>query len=219
MTAQRTPTFPEVLASLIESRLVDVHTMLPGQIESYDSAKQTVNVKITVQRRLVDEDGTKTLVDLPPLQNVPVAFPRCAGGWITFPLAKGDNVMVIFSERSLGQWMAKDNGQQIDPQEVTLHPLSGAVAVPGLYPSTAALRSPSTQHVVVHTESELHLGEKGLAAANALAFEQKVLENLNKLKTALTTATYVNVAGTPTTLVVAPPVVFVDMATTKVRAK
>jgi len=122
-----TPNIEQVIRAAIEGRMVDVHTMLPGQFESYDAGKQTGNVKLLLKRKYADG----TISDLPVLVGVPVVFPRTKDAYIHLPVKSGDNCMVLFSERSLDIW--KKQGGSVDPQDPRKFHLSDAVAIPGLY--------------------------------------------------------------------------------------
>ena len=74
--ADYTPTMAEVIRTVLDSALADVHTCLPGKIVTYDKAKQKASVQIQLQRKY--EDGG--LVTLPAIPNVPVRHPRAQGG-------------------------------------------------------------------------------------------------------------------------------------------
>lgn len=132
-----TPEDATVITGAIDSALTDVHTAIPGQVESYDPATQTVVVKLQIKRVLPKLDGTTATEDLPLMQNVPVMFPRSAEYFLSFPIAAQDYGLVIFTEQSLDQWRSK--GTNSDPRDVERHGLSGAIFVPGLVPNALAL--------------------------------------------------------------------------------
>ncbi len=123
----------EVINLAIERFMGEVHTMQPGKIVDYDHATQTATVQPSLKRKYVGVEAQL----LPQLKNVPVIFPSFKTGWLRFPLAVGDTVMLLFSERSLDVWWT--NGGEVDPQIPHKFHLSDAVAVPGLNPSTAPI--------------------------------------------------------------------------------
>lgn len=129
MTRQRieTPTLTDVIKSAIEGRLADVHTMLPGEFISFDPLTGKATVKILTKRKL--ENGS--VIEIPPIQGVPVHFIRTEKAVIYVPITAGDKCMLLFSERSLDGW--KKSGSSYDPQDKRKHHLSDVVAVPGLY--------------------------------------------------------------------------------------
>lgn len=141
MTAQgtsRSPEPQEVLRAALEYAIADVHTALPGRIDVYDPETQKADIKPLIQRRVIGEDGTELVEELPVLPQVPVVFPRVAGAFITFPINAGDHVLLLFNERSIDNFIAGD-GADTDPDEYRMHDLGDAVAVLGFYPDSKAL--------------------------------------------------------------------------------
>ena len=133
-----TPTLAHAIAEAIESRLIDVHVALPCKVQSYDAATQTADLIPQIKRPLSNlTTGEKEHESLPVLPSVPVAFPR-AGDWcLSYPIATGDFVLVIFADYSLDQWRAK--GSETAPGDIGKATLAGAVAIPiGIYPTAQA---------------------------------------------------------------------------------
>lgn len=117
---------PEVmLNTAIEAHALRTHTSLPGIIVSYDSAKQTAKVQPAIQT-IFRETGP---VAIEPLVDVPVHFPRGGGFVLTFPVASGDECLLVFSERAIDFWW-QNGGVQL-PVEYRLHDLSDAFAYVG----------------------------------------------------------------------------------------
>jgi len=123
-----TPTFAEVIMAAINSRLLDLHVSMPAVVEAYDKATNSVTVKPSLKRKY---EGTSSAVDLPVIVKVPVAFPRGGKTSMTWPLEKGDSVMLVFSERSLDVWKAR--GGVVDPADPRKFHLTDAWAIPGGY--------------------------------------------------------------------------------------
>jgi len=230
--SEREPTLTMLLTAAIQSRLLEFHVMLPATIESYDAATGTVNVKILLKKQQPLPDGTVDLKDFPPIEDVPVMWQRCGKAWITMPLAQGDTGMVIFADRSLSKWNQTDKGQVVDPQTLSMHNLDGAVFMPGLTPPKNALESPDTDNVVIHTETKLDLGEKGLNDTdNLIALAKKTKDEISALRQSFVDFINNNYTGHmhPSAMgptgnpIPAPPVIppnpVQDVAATKVRAK
>jgi hypothetical protein len=227
--SRREPTLSQLLIDAIQSRLVDLRVMLPAKITAYNSDDQTVDVEILLRDPRIQDDDTIELKDFPPIKQVPVSFVRCGAAWITLPLAVGDTGMLIFADRSLAVWNQSAKGQKVDPKSLDMHNLSGAVFMPGLTPPSSPLDAPDTANVVVHTNTKLDLGEKGLndtdnlvaLAKQTKANDDALLSYINSVKAAVSAATYVNAAGNPTTLVFTSPAApsLSEVKATKVRAK
>ena len=131
------PEWASVIRSAIDARLVDVHTSIPGRIEAYDPATQTADVRPQFKRVMRRADGTRVAEDLPVIPCVPVQWPRGGGFAMTMPLRPGDFGTIILNEYSIDRW--RSQGQQVDPADERRHGLSGAIFVPGVFPSSAAL--------------------------------------------------------------------------------
>lgn len=125
------------LASVIKKgmyeRLKELHTAMPGIVETFDSVAQTASVQPAIQRTFKTNDGEKEILiptDLPILINVPVIFPRGGGFSLTFPVAKGDECLLTFCERSIDNW--HKFGTIKEPGAKRFHALSDATAFIGL---------------------------------------------------------------------------------------
>lgn len=155
----RTPTLAEVIRGAIDARLEDVHVAIPCVVESYDAAIQAVNAQPLIKGRYVDEDGTLVVERLPVLTGVPVVFPGANGYRLTFPLAKGDTVLVVFSEASLDKWAR--HGGEVDPIDDRRHALSDAIAIPGLRSFASPLASAPTDRMTIGSDTGLAIHVDG----------------------------------------------------------
>lgn len=115
----------DVIKMAIESDKVDNHTALPAEVISFDSTLGVCSALISINR-VVDD----TEFEFPVLEGIPVVFPASASAGFTFTLAKGDGVLLIFSERNLDKW--KSFGTGFPPVDSRFFDISGAVAIPGL---------------------------------------------------------------------------------------
>lgn len=113
----------EMLGEWLESTSLDVHTSMPGIVQSYDDTAQTCSVQPAV-RRLLDGE----FEELPVMQGVPVMFPGAGGFAVVFPLVKGDMVWLHFSETDWAEY--RSTGQLSRPRDVTRHALSYPCAYP-----------------------------------------------------------------------------------------
>lgn len=170
----RTPNLAEVLRVAIDNRLCEVHTMLPGRIESYNAATQKADVKPLIKRLQKVSDG-EISESLPVLPDVPVAWPRSGSYRMTFPVSPGDHCMLVFAEQSIDQWQASD-GQDIDPGTFQRFDLSDAVAIMGWNPDGKALGSTDQSVVSLGLEA---------GAFDFVALAQKVRDEITTLRDAV----------------------------------
>jgi len=150
----------------IENRLKDLHTSMPGIISAFDPATQLASVQPAIRRVFKSEeaDGVETLipVDLPLLINVPVHFVRGGGFSMTFPVAVGDECLLVFCERSIDEWYTF--GGVRDPGARRFHALSDAIAFVGISSAPNAIPSFATDGVEIKKDdgtAKITLGDGG----------------------------------------------------------
>lgn len=214
----------ELIQAAIADREMDVHVSMPAKVESYDADAQTVDVVPQLNRSLPDGQGNYSTEKLPKLAAVPVCFPRAGGFFVSFPIQAGDFVLLVFSERNIGAWLA--TGEQGDPGDVGMHTLDGAVAIPGVYPSSEALGDASDTDMVLGkdgtsgaqikiTSSEVHLG----GGANYVALANLVNDRFSTLRTAFNSHIHAVAAAPGNSAVPTTPLgAFADVAASKVKA-
>lgn len=144
-----------VLDAVIGQALESIHVALPGRVETYDAAKQKASVQPLIKRTYEDDLGEHSEL-LPIITDVPVVFPGSGPYSITWPVAKGDTVMLIVASQSLDRWLVK--GGVVDP--FVQAGLNDAIAIPGLrdfahpVPSTGV----SGSAMVISSPGEVRIG-------------------------------------------------------------
>src|SRR5690606_32100666 len=93
------PTMEEAMDFILRQQAAGIRVMLPARVEAYDNDNQTADVKPMLMEALESEEGVSTY-DLPIISTVPVVFPRAGDYFLSFPLAKGHFVMLVFCDRS-----------------------------------------------------------------------------------------------------------------------
>ena len=112
-----------------------IWTALPAIVQNYNAADNTISAQPSVRAVLLKQDpktGAQTpqSVNLPLLVKVPVVFPAGGSFVLTFPIAAGDEVLVVFASRCIdGWWQSGGVQNQI---EYRAHDLSDGIAIPGL---------------------------------------------------------------------------------------
>lgn len=125
-----TPDFTTVLRARVAEALDSVHVAVPGVVVTYDSARQRADVQPAVKRGYVDEEGDRQVETLPVVTSCPVVFPGSGSFAITFPIAPGDEGLIVFASASLDRWLAR--GGVVDPEDDRRHHLTDGVFLPGL---------------------------------------------------------------------------------------
>lgn len=162
-------------------------------------------------------DGRGELVGDYPTFSVPVMYVGLAGLWGRGPLAKGEQGLLIFTDRALGRWLVagRASDKTVDPGDGSIHGenLCDAFFLPGIRsgPKFSASSVPSEGHKlgpeddsaflhflaeemqVVTTRAKLLLDAAteilvGAGATSYIAKADKVTEKLNGIKNAISGA-------------------------------
>ncbi len=181
-------TYQELLGELIDGMLLRLWTATPGQVVAYDAASQTA----TVQPLPYEWDGDGGQEALPVLPGVPVMFPRGNGFAMTWPLAKGDHVLLVFCRRSIERWRA--SGSNGDPQSDRRHNISDAFAIPGAFHAGGKLADVPTSDVEIR-EPTGGIIKVGKGATHAAMLGDTFVSAMSSLLTALSTHTHVTAVG------------------------
>lgn len=180
------PSFTELLKMAVKDGTARIHTACPAIVTAYDSTRQTVEARLVIRSRFRGADGTVQSVKGPVLTNIPVLFPHSASGFgLTFPLAKGDWVLLHIAERSLDEWKASGN-DDITAGDLRRFDLSDAYAYPGGQPPAVAVGSSGVSATAMVVEgSDIRLGSS--AAADKVALSTATDSAINAISTLLKT--------------------------------
>ncbi len=102
---------------------------MPGIINSVDLEKMTCTVQPSIKANVRKVTGAVEQVNLPLCVDVPIMFPRGGGYLMTFPIAAGDECLLVFSSRCIDGWW--QHGGVQPPLDGRMHDLSDAFAIPG----------------------------------------------------------------------------------------
>jgi hypothetical protein len=157
----RTPTQVEILRRIKSQILDELFVALPGKVESYDNVLQTVDVKPLLSKTIVDQYGQEESTELPVLPKVPVVFPRGGDFFISLPIEEGDNVLLVFCDRSIDNYWFSDGQSSMDQNDFRTHDLPDAVAIPGFFPSTKSITDIISGDAVFGKQRGVQIRAKG----------------------------------------------------------
>jgi len=120
----------------------EMRVALPGIIESYDEAAQTVIIQPGIKTLIRAEDGSTTTVALPLLVDCPAQFPSGGNCTLTFPVARGDECLVVFADGAIDAWW--QSGGVGEKVSVRMHDLSDGFALLGFRSKPRVLSNVST---------------------------------------------------------------------------
>ena len=137
------------IGKIIESKLLNLHTALPGIVESFDADKQLAKVSPAITRVLINGET----LEISPIIEVPVVFSSGGGFSITTPVSSGDDCLLIFCERSIDNW--KYFGGVKRPHDGRMHNYTDAIAIVGARNQLDKLSDFSTNSVEIRNNSGL----------------------------------------------------------------
>lgn len=137
---ERVNDFQTAMSVALQSLQADMWTALPGIIQSYNSAQNTAEVQLAIKAQVQGQDYVWADVALPLLPDTVVVWPGGGGYSIRFPLAAGDEVLVVFGSRCIDAWWA--NGGVQPQQELRMHDLSDGFCIPRVWSKPNFLYQP-----------------------------------------------------------------------------
>jgi hypothetical protein len=155
MTDRKYPEMYDVLNRFINAQLSSVFTALPGEIISFDGNKKICSVQPLIKKKYKNGD----VVNLPLLDEVPVLYPQTSKCIISFPLTKGDQVLLIFAQRSLDEWKNKQG--IVENADNRKFDINDAIAIPGLYSKNTGLEVDLEALLIQNATLKLKIFEDG----------------------------------------------------------
>ncbi|MFX0205160.1 MAG: Gp138 family membrane-puncturing spike protein [Candidatus Hodarchaeota archaeon] len=170
--------FSDAVRYVFKSLISEIHTALPGKFEKYEHAKKKAEVKPLIKKVFVNDE----VLELPVITNVPVIFPGTSDALITYPIAKGDGCLIIFSERSLERYLSSAM-VDTEPQDPRKFSLSDGIAIPGLFtfkqPGKTSKRSGADLEII-YKDTYITIDSTGvltLRTGDAAIWQPNVLVN------------------------------------------
>lgn len=153
----------EFYRRMLENFAASMRVAVPGIIQSFDPAMQTVTVQPAIREKVINDDMTQDWVNLPLLLDVPIVIPRAGGYAITLPIAPGDECLVVFADSCIDAWFGSGGIQ--NQMEKRRHDLSDGFAIIGVWSQPHKLPAYSTTAVQIRTDdgsSYISLSSSGI---------------------------------------------------------
>lgn len=147
---ERTNAPVDVQDAILEGHQAGIWTALPVIIESFDPDAMTCTAQPAIRAQIRDEQNAWHDVTLPLLVDVPVVFPSGGGYTLTFPIAEGDEALVVFSSRCIDAWWQSGGVQ--NQAELRMHDLSDGFALVGPRSQVRVLPNVSTASVQLRSD-------------------------------------------------------------------
>jgi hypothetical protein len=130
------------------------YTSIPAIVQSYNSIKQTVNVKVATETPTYFGDN----IPAADLEDVPVMFPQGSDWVIAGTLEAGDAVLLVVPHYGIEEYLQGPKRKEGKPQSVRRHDLNEAVALPGMFTfnePTRKLALKDTFHIAQGDENHI----------------------------------------------------------------
>jgi len=129
---------------------------MPGRIEKYDPDTMLANIQPLLKIKFYGRSNSELL---PIINNVPICHSRTGSSLIRLPVALGDLVTLVFSDRSIESWVSGSGGAK-EPEDTRKHHISDAVAFLGGYPKglKQTAKNKGALEIVVKSGTKITIG-------------------------------------------------------------
>lgn len=144
---------------------LDLNCHHVGTIELFNPLTQTAQVSINYAktRLQIDDvgDTTVTTSDYPILLDCPCVVYGGGTGYLSFPIAPGDECLVMFNDRDMDAWFAGSSSSA--PETGRLHAFTDAIAMVGIRSLANVIPTYSSTSVVLdYLTNKIELSPTGL---------------------------------------------------------
>lgn len=143
---ERTADQEDVIRTAFEAMISRVWTALPGVVQGVTNNGNTLEVQPAINGRVMQPDGTFKPIQMPKVVDVLIGWQGGGGATWTFPIAAGDECILMFSSRCIDSFWQNGfvapagqkgaDGKPVNvlnsPPEFRMHNLSDGFAIVGV---------------------------------------------------------------------------------------
>lgn len=160
-TVPNDPTLSDLLNLLKKEIFLDMNCCHVGTVQSFNSTNQTVYATVNYQKTYFQLNSTTgtyqpVLVAYPTAVNCPLVVLRGGTVSLTFPIAQGDECLLLFNDRDISNWFSNGSTTQGNATG-QLHAFSDAIALVGVKSTPKALSAYDTVRALL-TNGNVALG-------------------------------------------------------------
>lgn len=194
MTPREWQKVQEIIRKAMASQRLDLHTALPGIVKSYNATTQTADIQPAVRGPIPKGRDGWDQETLPVIPNVPIAWIQGGGASIQLTLAEGDHVLLIFNEADISGF--RQTGDVADAHDLARHDLSYPYAIPCGHPDASPLPTVTIPHIEIPGAQTITVGQQAADDFDFVAMAQKVMDELNSIRSAVRNHTHTVPPGT-----------------------
>ena len=148
----------QTLIAALQGWQADMWSAMPGIIQSVNLEQQTCVVQVAIQMSVQDiETGQFSVQSISPLLDCPLFFPHGGSMSITFPVAAGDECLVVFASRCIDGWWQSGG---VQPQSLfRMHDLSDGFVFAGFRSNSKAISGISSTKLQIRSADGTNLVE------------------------------------------------------------
>ncbi len=143
---QRYDDLEAIIRLALGANQAGIWTAMPAIVQSTDvgsSGQITATVQLAIAGAVEKQDGTAVPANYPSLHDVPVLWQRGGGCTLTFPIAAGDEGLLIFASRCIDGWWQNGNINN-RPAEPRMHDMSDGFLIVGPFSQATKISNVST---------------------------------------------------------------------------
>lgn len=122
------------------SKMLSVNTAIPAIVDEFDPSTMRLKVTPAINTKQIDINGVVKYITPVQIVDVPLAVQRSTGLnlWITCPISKGDICTLIFSQRSIDEFLKgvknanPDDGYNSSGTHLRTFNINDAMVFPGI---------------------------------------------------------------------------------------
>ena len=158
------PALEDIIDAGIETALGTVETSQIGIVTAYNRAEHTVDVQPAMMRNVENEADEIQRIKQPIIRGVPVWYLGSGDARVTFPIAKGSNVLLVHLSHPRAPWQFSSGSGVVESDDNRRHALTDCVAIPGgltakmISQKAGGSSRVDANGIVFHTPGKIYLG-------------------------------------------------------------
>jgi hypothetical protein len=149
----------DALQGMVDYRLLSLFTITPARVTNVDYNNNHLNAQPLIRTKYSDNSQQTP----PELFHIPIFILSANGGTarVTLPVKVGDTVLVLYSQRSLGDFYESDGKTVVDTDSLVTHGSYPIMALPCLFTKASAKTIDSENLVVENGSTKMVIKPNG----------------------------------------------------------